>query len=55
MLSTLAGVDIPLVVIGVYCVMAYNVSLQTREFGIRMALGAQPVNLLRAACTRACC
>jgi len=48
MLSTFAGVGLLLVVIGVYSVMAYNVSLQTREFGIRIALGAQPGNILRA-------
>ena len=36
-----------LVVIGVFSVMGYIVSLQTREIGIRMALGAQQRNILR--------
>jgi ABC-type antimicrobial peptide transport system permease subunit len=35
-----------LVVIGVFSVMGYTVVLQTREIGIRMALGAQQKNIL---------
>jgi putative ABC transport system permease protein len=46
-LGAFAGIGLMLVIAGVFSVMAYAVSLQTHEIGIRMALGAQPGDVLR--------
>ncbi|MGB2887017.1 MAG: ADOP family duplicated permease [Candidatus Acidiferrales bacterium] len=41
-----AGVALAIAVVGVAGVLAFSVSGRTREFGIRLALGAQPRHLL---------
>jgi putative ABC transport system permease protein len=43
-----AAVALLIAVVGVAGVLAFSVSARTREFGIRLALGSQPENILRA-------
>jgi putative ABC transport system permease protein len=47
LLGIFAGIGLILSAIGVFSVMAYTVSLQTHDIGVRMALGAQPSRVLR--------
>jgi putative ABC transport system permease protein len=43
-----AAVALAIAVVGVAGVLAFSVSARTREFGIRLALGSNPRNLLRS-------
>ena len=52
MLAIFSWVALTLAMMGIFSVISFSVAQQTREIGIRMALGAQPRDILRMVLAR---
>ena len=46
LLSLFSGIALIIATVGIYGVISYSVARRSREFGLRMALGAAPTNIL---------
>jgi len=54
LLGLFAGIALALATIGIYGLLQYSTTQQTRDIGIRMALGARRVDILKAVLGRGC-
>ena len=45
-MGILAAIALAVAIVGIYGVMAYSVGERTKEFGLRMAVGARPRDIL---------
>src|SRR6202011_3891603 len=54
LLGLFAGLALVLASIGLFGTMSYGVARRTKELGIRLALGAQPFDLLRMVLLETC-
>ena len=50
MMGILGVIALTVAMVGIYGVMAYSVGARTREFGVRMAVGARGIDILWLAC-----
>jgi ABC-type antimicrobial peptide transport system permease subunit len=46
LLSLFSGIALVIATVGIYGVISYSVARRSKEFGLRMALGAGPTNIL---------